>query len=106
MQNFRFIGAMVSEFRFFKRKKKKKKMKKKKKNMDNLRKSCLPVFRTSYDIFICFFACFTFSHVLHLDVLKSQIGLKLKVKTEISLCMAIMQNYPLPSLYTQYYRTV
>ena len=29
-----------------------------------------------------------FSHVLHLDVLKSQIGLKLKVKTEISLCMA------------------
>ena len=56
MQNFRFIGAMVSEFRFFK-KKKKKKMKKKKKNMDNLRKSCLPVFRTSYDIFIHFFAC-------------------------------------------------
>ena len=39
----------------------------------------------------------TFSHVLHLDVLKSQIGLKLKVKTEISLCMAIMQNNPLPS---------
>ena len=34
----------------------------------------------------------TFSHVLHLDVLKSQIGLKLKVKTEISLCMAIMQT--------------
>ena len=26
----------------------------------------------------------TFSHVIHLDVLKSQIGLKLKVKTEIS----------------------
>ena len=45
----------------------------------------------------------TFSHVLHLDVLKGQIGLKL---TEISLCMAIMQNNPLPSLYTQYYRTV
>ena len=40
----------------------------------------------------------TFSHVLHLDVLKNQIGLKLKVKTEISLCMAIMQNNPLPSL--------
>ena len=48
----------------------------------------------------------TFSHVLHLDVLKSQIGVKLKVKTEMSLCMAIMQNNPLPSLYTQYYRTV
>ena len=60
MQNCRFIGAMVSEFRFFKRKKKKKKkmmkkkMMKKKKNMDNLRKSCLPVFRTSYDIFMFF----------------------------------------------------
>ena len=102
MQNFRFIGAMVSEFRFFKRKKKKMK----KKNMDNLIKSCLPVFWTSYDIFILFLHAVTFSHVLHLDVLKSQIGVKLKVKTEISLCMAIMQNNPLPSLYTQYYRTV
>ena len=45
----------------------------------------------------------TFSHVLHLDVLRV---LKLKVKTEISLCMAIMQNHPLPSLFTQYYHTV
>ena len=52
MQNFRFICAMVSEFRFFKKKKKMKKMKKK--NMDNLRKSCLPVFRTSYEIFVLF----------------------------------------------------
>ena len=48
----------------------------------------------------------TFSHVLDLDVLRRQIELKLKVRTEISLCMAIMQNHPLPSLYTQYYRTV
>ena len=48
----------------------------------------------------------TFSHVLHLDVLRRQIELKLKVIIEISLCMAIMQNHPLPSLYTQYYRTV
>ena len=47
----------------------------------------------------------TFSHVLHLDVLRRQIELKLKAKIEISLCMAIMQNHPLPSLYTQYYRT-
>ena len=92
MQNFRFIGAMVSEFHFFKKK--------------NLIKSCLPVFRTSYDISSIFLHAVTSSHVLHLDVLKSQIRLKLKVKTEISLCMAIMQNNPLPSLYTQYYRTV
>ena len=48
----------------------------------------------------------TFSHVLHLDVLRRQIELKLKVKTEISLCMAIMQNHPLSSLYTQYGSTV
>ena len=94
MQNFRFIGAMVSEFRFFKKKMKKK--------MANLIKSCLPVFRTSYDIFIHFLHAVTFSHVLHLDVVRSHIELKLKVKSEISLCMAIMQNHPLPSLYTQY----
>ena len=49
---------------------------------------------------ICLHAV-TFSHVLHLDVFKIQIGLKLKVKTENSLCMAIMQNNPLPShIYT------
>ena len=39
----------------------------------------------------------TFSHVLHLDVFRIQIELKLKVKIENSLCMAIMQNHPLPS---------
>ena len=49
---------------------------------------------------------FAYGYFFHLDVLRSQIELKLKVKTEISLCMAIMQNNPLPSLYTQYYRTV
>ena len=37
----------------------------------------------------------TFLHVLHL-----------KVKTEISLCMAIMLDQPWQSLYTQYCRTV
>ena len=47
----------------------------------------------------------SFSHVLHLDVIRSRIELKLKVKTEISLCMAIMMNNPLPSLCTQYYCT-
>ena len=61
MQNFRFIGAMVSEFRFFK--KKKKKMKKKKKKMANLMKTYLPVFRTSYDIFIHFFCMLLLFHM-------------------------------------------
>ena len=38
-----------------------------------------------------FLLVITLSHVLHLDVLRRQIELKLKVKTEISLRMAIMQ---------------
>ena len=46
-----------------------------------------------------FLRAVTSSHVLHLDALRSQIELKLKVKTIISLCMAIMQNNPLPSQY-------
>ena len=94
MQIFRFIGAMVSEFLFFKKKK-----------MANLRKSC-----TSDLIYMIFSSNFlqavTFSDVLHLDVVRSRIELKLKVEIELSLCMAIMQNNPLPSLYTQYYCTV
>ena len=57
---------MVSELR----KKKKKKT----------TKSCLP---TSYDIFIYFLHAITVSHVLHLDIVRSQIELKLKVKTEM-----------------------
>ena len=70
-------------------------------------KMCLPVFHTSCDYFRPIFShAVTFSHVLHLDVLRRQIELKLKAKIEISLCMAIMQKHPLPSLYTQYYRTV
>ena len=65
MQNFRSKTATVIELRFF--------MKKQKKKMI---KSHLPVFRTSCDIFIQFFACSYFLHVLHL---RSQIELKLKV---------------------------
>ena len=38
--------------------------------------------------------------------LKDRLRLKLKVKTQISLCMAIMLDNPWQSLYTQYYRTV
>ena len=48
-----------------------------KKNTPILRKSCLPVFHTSCDIFIQNFVlhAVTFSHVLHLDVIRSQIEL-------------------------------
>ena len=38
--------------------------------------------------------------------LKDRLRLKLKVKTEISLCMAIMLDRPWQSLYTQYYLTI
>ena len=50
--NFRFIGAMVSGFRFFKKK------------MANLMFICI----SDHDIFILFLHTVTFSHVLHLDV--------------------------------------
>ena len=53
-----------------------------------------------------FLPAVTFSHDLHLHVIRGQIELKLKVKTEISLCMAIMLDHPWQSLYTHYYHTV
>ena len=69
--------------------------------------NCVYLYFTPPVIFSSIFLhAVTFSHVLHLDVLRRQIELKLKAKIEISLCMAIMQNHPLPSLYTQYYHTV
>ena len=83
---------MVSEFRFFKKKKKKKK------KAANLRKSCLPVFWTSYDIFIHFLHAVIFSCVLHLDVVRSQIELKLKFPYA-------EQPIAIP-IYTQYHHTV
>ena len=49
------LGAMVSEFRFFKRMK----------NTANLRKSCLLVFHTLLDIFIHLFACSFFFSLYH-----------------------------------------
>ena len=99
---------MVSEIRFFKKKMKKKKKKKKKEEEGwTICENCVYLYFTPPVIFSSIFLhAVTFSHVLHLDVLRRQIELKLKAKIEISLCMAIMQNHPLPSLYTQYYRTV
>ena len=59
-KNFRSKAATDIELRFFMKKKQKQKQMK----MKNLWKSCLPVFHTSCDIFIPFFACsyfFTYS---------------------------------------------
>ena len=83
---------MVIEVRFF--------MKKMKKKMKN---HVLPVFHTWCDIFIILLLFYMFSTLMSL---KDRLRLKLKVKTEISLCMAIMLDNPWQSLYTQYYRTV
>ena len=83
---------MVSEIRFFKKMKKKKMA---------ICENCVYLYFTPPSSI--FLHVVTFSHVLHLDVLRRQIELKLNAKIEISLCMAIMQNHPLPS---QYYRTV
>ena len=58
---------------------------------------------TCISYLVCqFLHAVTFSHIVHLDVITSQIELKMKVKAEIS----IRLDNPLPSLYTQYYRTV
>ena len=70
--NFRFIGAMVSGFRFFKKK------------MANLMFICI----SDHDIFILFCTLLLF----HMFSTLMSMELKLKVKTEVSLCMAIVQN--------------
>ena len=72
---------MVSEIGFFKKKMKSK--------SEKIMFTCI----SDLVLFSSFFYMLTFSHVLHLDII-----LKLRVKTEVSLCMGIMQNNPLPSL--------
>ena len=79
---------MVSEFHFFKKKKKKMK--------NNKHSKFEKIMFTSISDLVYFHPFFlhavTFSHVLYIDVVRSQTELKLKVKTEISLCMAIKPN--------------
>ena len=48
----------------------------------------------------------TSSQVLYLNIIRRQIELKLKMKTEISLCMAILLDHPWQLLHAQYYPTV
>ena len=57
----------------------------------------------SHPIFCMQLLFYLFSTLMSLE---DRWRLKLKVKTEISLCMAIMLDHPWQSLYTQYYRTV
>ena len=72
MQRFNFIDFMVIELRFFKKKKNNK--------MKNMVKSTFCDIRISYitDQPILFHGYF--SHILHLDIIKSEINFKLKVK--------------------------
>ena len=97
--NFRSKAATDIELRFFMKKKQKQQMKMKSEIMFYLYSVPGVTFSSN------FLHAVTFLHVLHLDVIKSQ-RLKLKVKTKISLCMAITLDNPWQSLYTQYYRTV
>ena len=72
-------------------------------NLKNFSFTCLPIIHTSYDIFIHFFCMqlpfYMFSTSMSLED-------RLRLKTNISLCMAIMLDHPWQSVYTQYYRTV
>ena len=89
---------MVSEIRFFKKMKKKKK----KKNGQSVKIvfTCISHLLRYFHPFFCMQLLFhMFSTLMSLED-------RLKAEIEISLCVAIMQNHPLPSLYTQYYRTV
>ena len=61
------------------------------------------VIHTSCDIFIHFFCM---QLLFHMFSTLMPLEDRLEVTIEISLCMAIMQNHPLPSLYIQYYHTV
>ena len=78
MQRFKFIDFMVIELRFFKKKKNKKN-----KMLKTWTKCGDPIFRyyvhitSQHDKFL-----YTgyFSHILHLDIIKSEINFKLKVK--------------------------
>ena len=90
MQNFKSNTVTVIELHVFMERKNEKKM-------ANLWKPCLPVFHTLYGIFIQLFAAVIILRVFHFGVIKRQIELKLKVKTELS--MAIMLNHPWQSLY-------
>ena len=69
MQRFNFIDFMVTELRFFK--------KKKMKNMDKMWKSFY-VHTTSQHTQLLYTGYF--SHILYLDITKSEINFKLKVK--------------------------
>ena len=69
---------MVIELRFFK--KKKKKNKNKMENMDKMQRSNFMILCTYYITTQQIFVYWLFSHILHLDNIKSEINFKLKVK--------------------------
>ena len=69
IQRFKFIDFMVIEVRFFKKKKNKKKMKK---NMDKLGKHFLRYYAYLTSQINQFLFPGYFSHILHLDVIKSE----------------------------------
>ena len=77
MQRFNFIDFMVIELRFFKKKKKKKKNNKKMETWQKCEKRYYAYLTSQINYFL--FHGY-FSHILHLDIIKSEINFKLKVK--------------------------
>ena len=76
-----FVGVSVIEILLFNRKKKKQKKQKKKKNVKISITCITPVLQAIFDFIP---DIISFQHVFHLGVGRSQIGWKLKVKTQIS----------------------
>ena len=77
MPRFKFIDFMVIELRFFKE------IKKKKMNMDKMWKAHFeipPMSCITDQPFFVYWQSGYFSHILHLDIIKSEINFKLKVE--------------------------
>ena len=99
MQRFNFIDFMVIELRFFKKKKK----------MKNTWQKCEKYFLRYYAYHTSQINHFLFhgyfSHILHLDIIKSEINFKLKVKMAyIWFSMGIDHSNPYIHSTTQSYR--
>ena len=80
MQRFKFIDFMVIELRFFKKKNKKKKKKKMMKTWTKCGNHLFRYYEHLTSQHNNFLYTSYFSHILHLDIIKSEMNLKLKVK--------------------------
>ena len=85
MQRFKFIDVMVIELRLFK---------KKMKNMNKMWKALFELIRMSYITKQPILYTGYFSHILHLNVIKSEINFKLKMNRTTRFSMGIDHTNP------------